>query len=307
MRFLITGGNGFIASHLAVAIKSRVHGSRITILDRQFNKDGVMGGGFKRIQGDLTTINSVDLPEVDIVIHAAALLGVDFVNSNPNEVVLQNTASFSALQGYLSNELVKFIFFSTSEVYGDGYDAVSHKSNINCASGQLSLPDLDKNRSSYALSKIIGEYMASRSKNSLILRPHNVYGTRMGNRHVIPNLIEKSLNSTARKNIEIFNPDHLRCFCHIDDAIDQIMYLIDNDKIGKFNIGNCNEPVTIQALTELIMKKTNVNAKITVNSENKDSPVFRQPEICIPKESYVSLSAGVDQMIDSFKIKQSWF
>ena len=100
----------------------------------------------------------------------------------------------------------------------------------------IPLPNLSVNRSSYALSKIVGEFMASRSDDYLCLRPHNIYGPNMGERHVIPNLIEKTIHARKTKTVEIFNPTHTRSFCYIDDAISQIILLLESSSIGNFNI-----------------------------------------------------------------------
>ena len=306
MKFLITGANGFIGSNLARRICAKVPNADITLLDLNISKKSLLEGDFTLIEKNLSNLSSADLPEVDVVFHAAALLGVDFVNSNPSAVVIENISSFLPLQKYLHDSDVRFVFFSTSEVYGDGHDKSSGLQMANSTSQCLKLPDLSRNRSSYALSKIVGEYISSRSSNYINLRPHNIYGTNMGNRHVIPNLIEKIWKLSNAKDLELFNPSHVRSFCYIDDAIDQILYLIDNEMVGTFNIGNPKEPIEMVNLANILLKKMDKKCTVVTSSETKGSPSFRRPEIDFIQKDYVNLNDGLDKMIKSFMISQSW-
>lgn len=303
MKFLITGANGFIGSNLAIRIKNELKYSEINLFDIKFDKKSLVGQEFNMIEGDLLNVTSDSLPDVDVVIHAAALLGVNFVNSNPAAVVLENISSFLAMRKYLDNPKVKFVFFSTSEVYGDGQTSCGRMIS-NSTSMDLLLPDLSDNRSSYALSKIVGEYISSRSPNHINLRPHNLYGRDMGNKHVIPNLIEKIWHLKGDSCLEIFNPDHVRSFCHIDDAIDQILYLIQADQVGNFNVGNPHEPTKIIDLAQFLLTKMNKTNKITILAGTHGSPSFRRPEIDYIEKDFIDLDKGLDVMIREFMSSQ---
>ena len=89
------------------------------------------------------------------------------------------------------------------------------------------------NRDAYYVSKAFNEKLVQfLNNNYLILRPHNIYGPRMGYRHVIPELIKKINQEKIKKNkTYVFSPSHKRAFCYIDDAIKQIIQLSFNKKV----------------------------------------------------------------------------
>ena len=97
MKFLISGANGFIGSNLALRIREKHPSSDITLVDMKFDNPKINEGDFRLIEGNLTKIDKKILPSADIVIHAAALLGVDFVTSNPISVILENISAFNPL------------------------------------------------------------------------------------------------------------------------------------------------------------------------------------------------------------------
>ena len=119
------------------------------------------------------------------------------------------------------------------------------------------------NRDSYFLSKFFGEKNCRNEwVKFLNLRPHNIYGPRMGKSHVIPELIEKiNLN---QKYVKIFSPDHKRAFCYIDDAIVQIVKLSLDRNINKktYNIGNMTQEIKIYDLAKKIKKLLNSKSSL---------------------------------------------
>ena len=191
-------------------------------------------------------------------------------------------------------------FFSTSEVYGDGRreNGLGGVENFeNDPSRSLQLPDLRDPRSSYPFSKIVGEFIANQFANSICLRPHNIYGPQMGERHVIPQLISKINNAQDGTSVPIYNPSHTRSFCFIDDAVQQIIHWIESDLTGPINIGNPHEPITIKELFELLNTKMNKKLLIMPEDKHLTSPHFRKPKIQLDNFSYISLSDGLSQMI----------
>ena len=145
------------------------------------------------------------------------------------------------------------------------------------------LYDLNSSRTSYSLSKVYGESMCHFSNlKYTIIRPHNIYGERMGISHVIPELVNKIKKMKKNQNLFLKFYDKKRCFCYIDDAINQILLLSKNNKsLNKtFNIGNNAEEIKIIDLVKLIIKIMKRNdIKIIKKNINVDSPSRRKPDL----------------------------
>ena len=191
----------------------------------------------------------------------AALLGVQNVLDNPYDVLslnfkmLDNVISFINL---LKNEPILY-FASTSEIYAGTLLAGGLKFPTPEQSN-LILPDLKLPRTSYMLSKIYGEAIChSCNFKSVILRPHNLYGPRMGMKHVIPQLI-KRINQTKRNEcLGVYSPNHKRTFCYIDDAVNQISALINQKNYENqiFNLGTQNPEINMKELALKLVKIMN--------------------------------------------------
>ena len=248
---LITGGNGFIGRNLVKRIRENYPQCEITVLDLKVNNSPSKNTKF--ITHDLAKEPLEISEEYDLIIHAAALLGVDNVIQDPLGTIFTNIMMLKNLETLLKdNHQSKLLFFSTSEVYDAGRKIIKNNQE-NDVNQNLLVPNLKHPRSSYALSKIIGEFWTNLHSNYLIVRPHNIYGRQMGDRHVIPSLIQKIKNAHLQNEfLQIQNYDHVRSFCFVEDAVDQIIWLLNNEKSGSFNIGNPNEPTTIYDLAVLI-------------------------------------------------------
>ena len=117
MRILVTGGNGFFGRRLIKRLLES--GAEVLSVDLCHSVAFDQHPNLSCINMDLASGVDQKLPLCDIVFHAAALLGVDFVEENPFETVLRNVTMFQALKENLLNPACHFVFFSTSEVYGD--------------------------------------------------------------------------------------------------------------------------------------------------------------------------------------------
>ena len=135
----------------------------------------------------------------------------------------------------------------------------------------------------------------------LILRPHNIYGPRMGFSHVIPELIKKA---KEKKVLEVYSPNHTRSFCYIDDAIEQIFRISNsNYKNEIFNIGNDNEEIKIISLAKKILCHLQLNKKIVQKNITKGSPSRRIPDIkkiskIIKIKNFISLDNGIRKILE---------
>lgn len=298
---LITGGNGFIGRNLVTKIRENHPECKVTALDLKANY--APRKNVEYITHDLAESPPKLREQYDLIIHAAALLGVDNVINDPLGTIFTNIIMLKNLEGLLkNNSQSKLVFFSTSEVYDAGRK-ITENNQGNDVNQNLVVPSLKHPRSSYALSKIIGEFWASLHGNYLIVRPHNIYGPQMGDRHVIPSLIQKIKNAHSQSQfLQIRNYNHVRSFCFVEDAVDQIIWLLNKEKSGCFNIGNSAEPTTIHDLAVLISKKIGADSTLIKfgDTDVQGSTTFRKPVI-IPELTYLSsttLSDGIGYLVD---------
>jgi len=291
LKILISGGAGFIGYHLACKFLKENH--NVTLIDN-LNKTGidselknlVNNKNIKLIKKNLeNTEELLDLPDdFEIVIHLAAILGVQNVIDNSFKVLDLNVKMLSNML-YLAQKqkrLYKFLFASTSEVYAGTLE----KSLLEVPTPENSyilLPDLNMPRTSYMLSKIYGEAMCIASGLPIInIRPHNIYGPRMGFSHVIPQIIKRVIDTKIGGRLGVYSPKHTRVFCYIDDATSLIYKLLFNTKDESIttNLGNDSPEINIYNLVKKILKKMNrEDIQLFDLPETDGSPKRRAPNI----------------------------
>ena len=301
-KILLTGGAGFIGFSLAKILSKKF---RITILDiKKKNKleYEILNFLKKKKINYHTSLKSFKKKKFDYVFHLAATLGVEKVYNNPFNTFLNNTFPLIEILNYCRNK-VKVIFFSTSEVYSPLIHSKKTKFPIK-EDQDLLISSKTIKRDAYYLSKIFCEKILEiKTSNFIILRPHNIYGPRMGNSHVIPNLINKLNN--GKKKVSVYSPSHTRAFCYIDDAVNQIVRLAFSKKnYGKiFNIGNQSDEIKIFDLAKKIKEKINSASKLTKNKNTEGSPVRRVPSMkktlnVTGYKNKFSLDEGIDKTIE---------
>ena len=182
----------------------------------------------------------------------------------------------------LNKNLKRFIYTSTSEVYAGtlkSYGLVFPTPE----STELVIPSLSKPRTSYMLSKLYGEALCYSSGLPItIIRPHNIYGPRMGFSHVIPELFMRINKLKLKENLEVFSPSHKRVFCFIEDAVELIISLLksDNQNVLTFNLGNDDAEINMRDLAKIILNLMNRNdIKIVDGKDTDGSPSRRMPNI----------------------------
>ncbi|MCZ7393810.1 MAG: NAD-dependent epimerase/dehydratase family protein [Candidatus Methanoperedens sp.] len=291
-KILVTGGAGFIGYHL---IKELIQQGKNEIHVVDNLSRGRMDSDFEAfinnsqiefIHADLTDLQSfsrLDL-DYDFIYHLAAVIGVKNVINNPDKVLHVNIVSTLNLFEWVKNNhkhLKKILFSSTSEVYAGTMKhygvSVPTDETVN-----LTVEDITSPRTTYGLSKIIGEsvcfsYYKKYNIPITIVRYHNVYGPRMGFAHVIPELMIRAYN--AKDCLEIYSPNHSRAFCYIDDAVQATIKLAESkDSTGHIvNVGNSENEVTIDILARKIIELINPTLKIRYMDVQEGSTRRRCP------------------------------
>jgi UDP-glucose 4-epimerase len=302
-KILITGGAGFIGYHLT---KSLYKNNKLFLFDNleRGQKDkslkNMLNKNVKFINKDLTKPINLKIKNISWVFHLAAKVGVKNVIESPLKTLETNTLSLVNTINFLKKNNFKgrFVFFSTSEVYSPLIFKKLAKQPISEIK-DLIIPRDVKSRDSYYLSKIFGEKLVQLSGfNYNIVRPHNIYGPRMGSSHVIPELIKKISN---KNKATIQSPSHKRAFCFIDDAVKQILKITKSDKKNTtFNIGNPTEEIKMLELAKKIKLLINsksllLNGKITLGSPPRRVPSIQK---LVKIANFTNLDFGLRKTIE---------
>ena len=275
MHVLITGGAGFIGSHLAEAMLNQ--GRRVTIVDN------LSTGSLKNIDDLLgkknlcfvheTIMNETVMDrlvsECDVIIHLAAAVGVELIIKDPVLTIETNLLGTEMVLKMARRYRKKVLLASTSEVYGkNGSDAFEEGDD------RLYGPTT-KNRWCYAESKVIDEFLAFAYHKQfglqvIICRFFNTVGLRQTGSYgmVIPRLVSQAIRGEP---LTVYGDgQQSRCFCNVRDVIRAIITLIDEPKaIGEiFNIGS-QEEVTIMELAERILRISGSKSSIVKIPYNK--------------------------------------
>ncbi len=269
MRNLITGGAGFIGSHLAEALIAR--GDEVFILDdlstgsveniRHLKKYDRFHHVFDSIMNKHLLAEMVD--ECDVVFHLAAAVGVRLIVESPVRTIETNVHGTQFVLDAASKKKKLVFAASTSEVYGKS-DKVPFLEDADLVLGPTS-----KGRWSYAASKALDEFLAlsywkEKKQPVVIARLFNTVGPRQTGRYgmVLPNFVSQALDGEP---ITVFGTgQQSRCFCDVRDSVQAIMRLVACEKaIGEvINIGNTHE-ITIEGLAHLVKQRTNSSSPIT--------------------------------------------
>lgn len=252
---LVTGGAGFIGSNL---VNRLIRDSKkVVIFDNEFRGsfDNVSDKNVQLVRGDITKPDDWNsLPDdITSIFHMGAINGTKFFYEIPEKVLEVNVKGvINMLEYAIGNKVEEVLFASSSEVYGIPSHFPTNETEI------LKIPDPLNPRYSYSGSKIIGElfcinYGRKYGLRNTIVRYHNVYGPRMGNEHVIPQLIRK----LVRKEEFVLEGDgtESRSFCYVDDAVEATIIASRDKSIEDriFNIGNPEE-VSISSLAQQLIE-----------------------------------------------------
>ena len=221
-----------------------------------------------------------------------------------NTSMLINVISLASQQRNLS----RFVFASTSEVYA-GTLQYFDLPFPTPEDTPLAVTDVKHPRTGYMLSKIYGEALCRQSGlPNTIVRPHNIYGPRMGMAHVIPEQLKKIYEAKAGSNVEVHSSDHRRCFCYVSDAVEMLNRIVYENNCAEevLNIGSQGPEVTIQEVAEICIETVGKNLTIRPMPAVAGSPTRRCPDMSrirelIGYESTVDLTEGVKKTWQWYK------
>ena len=304
MKHLITGGAGFIGSHLANILLKKEE--KVYCLDNFYTGDLKNIEQFKN-NANFELINqNVEKPIkliVDKIWHLACPGSPDFHQNYPLETSTSNAiGTFNMLN--LAKEIkAEFLLTSTSEIYGN---STVHPQNENY-NGSVNCNGI---RSCYSEGKRFAESLTFNFSRIYKIKVHvarifNTYGPGMkiNDGRVISNFICQALQN---KPINIYGGgDNTRSFCYIEDLVNGLTKLMNSNYFGAINLGN-NEEISILDLAGLISKK--INKKVRINHENprKEDIKFRKPDLSLAKkelnwEPKVNLENGIQHTINYFQ------
>jgi UDP-glucose 4-epimerase len=309
---IITGGAGFIGYHLAKNLSSKKY--KVYILDNlsrgkiDFDfKNLLKLNNIKFIKTDLRKKIKMSISNPRYVFHLAGSVGVKNISRNPYESFMNNIITLKNVLDFCKKfKRTKIILFSTSEVYSPLIKKKQVKFPIK-ENNEIILQNNNISRDSYYISKAFNEKLTQFSKlRHLILRPHNIFGPRMGYSHVIPELTKKIFLKKNLKNSKtiIFSPNHKRAFCYIEDAVNQIIKLSFNNSLKNttFNIGNMREEIRMIDLAKTLKEKIKSKTKLIKGTVTEGSPSRRVPDMsktfkATKKLRLTKLSEGLDKTI----------
>lgn len=229
-KVLLLGGAGFIGYNITKYLAENRNYS-LTIADSfaRGKQDELFNAliskhGIKVVAGDYTDPETFDLldKEYDQVYMLASVVGVDNANSIPHEIIRINTALiYNTLEWVRRSKIGKVLFTSTSECYAGTIDAFGYTIPTP-EEVPLCIEDISHPRFTYAVTKMLGEsgflnYGRMLGFEITVVRYHNVYGPRMGFKHVIPHLVVRFRK--GEEPFKVYGHDQTRAFCYITDAV----------------------------------------------------------------------------------------
>ena len=268
MRYLITGGAGFIGSHLAERLLDR--GDHVVLLDNL--STGSMENvrhlkNSKRMEYHLDSIENKQLiaelvDDADVIVHLAAAVGVRLIVESPVRTIETNVNGTQLILEAAEKKRKLVLTASTSEVYGKSTQVPFREE------ADLVLGPTTKGRWSYAASKALDEFLAlsywkEKKVPVIVVRLFNTVGPRQTGRYgmVLPNFVRQALENGT---ISVYGDGkQSRCFCDVRDTVHALMKLMDTERsVGEVvNIGNTEE-ITIEDLARRVKQRTGSTSEI---------------------------------------------
>jgi UDP-glucose 4-epimerase len=299
VKYLVTGGSGFIGSHLTAALLNR--GDSVVVLDdlstgSAKNLEGVASNSnLEIVSGSILDIALVDslVAKVDHVLHLAAAVGVFNIVNDPLKSLQTNIGGTENVLDACAKHGKSFFLTSSSEIYGKNTNVPLHEESDRIVGSPL------KSRWSYSEAKAIDESLAffHYTQNKLparIVRLFNTVGPRQIGQYgmVVPRFVSAAISGEA---ISVYGDGkQSRAFCHIDDVIEALLLVIDSPKaIGQvYNVGN-NFEISIADLAKKVIEVTSSSSKLEFKSyADAYGPGFEDLERRVPDISKAERDLG---------------
>ena len=268
MRFLITGGAGFIGSHLAERLLDR--GDSVVLLDnlstgsveniRHLKTSPRMAYHLDNIENRQLVAELVD--DADIIVHLAAAVGVKLIVESPVRTIETNVNGTQQILEAACKKRKLVLTASTSEVYGKNTNVPFHED------ADLVLGPTTKGRWSYAASKALDEFLAlsywkEKKLPVIVVRLFNTVGPRQTGRYgmVLPNFVKSAI---ANQAIHVYGSgQQSRCFCDVRDTVEALVRLMSTSRaIGEVvNVGNTEE-ISIEGLAHRVKERTGSSSPV---------------------------------------------
>ncbi|MFU0823720.1 NAD-dependent epimerase/dehydratase family protein [Clostridium sp.] len=312
-KVLLTGGAGFIGTRICNLLYEN---NEILIYDN-LNRNSIKNTNLldktnvKLVQGNILDFNYlksvIDGFRPNIVIHLAAVAGIDTVIKNPVTTMKVNMiGTYNILEAVKDLNLDRFIDFSTSEVFGSYAYKVDEQHTTNLA-------PVGEARWTYSVSKLAGEHLThSYHKEygipSVSIRPFNIYGPGQVGEGAIHQFV---LRAIKNEQMQVHGDgDQIRSWCYIDDFVDGIMLCLTKEEaIGNsFNIGNPRGTITISMLAHLIKRIADSKSEIVYVPKNYIDVELRIPSIekaqrLLGYEPKYDLALGLEKTIEWYRRK----
>ncbi|MDC0444476.1 SDR family oxidoreductase [Alphaproteobacteria bacterium] len=305
-RILVTGGAGFLGSHLCAELISEGH--EVLCLDNFYTgtksniKSLMVNENFEVLRHD---VNIPIYVEVDEVFNLACPASPIHYQSDPIQTTKTSVIGAFNMLGLAKRLNIKILQASTSEVYGNPVQTPQRETywgNVNPI-GLRACYDEGKR----CAETLFSDYRRRHGVNTKIARIFNTYGPNMsvGDGRVVSNFIVQALRN---QNITVYGDgSQTRSFCYVSDQIRGLRALMDapKDICGPINIGNPDE-ITVRTLAETILQMTKSKSKIIFKDLPQDDPTQRCPDISKANEELsweprVQLSEGLDRTIRYFQ------
>ena len=297
MKYLITGGAGFIGSHLTESLIAR--GDQVVILDNLStgSANNLIGGQGKIEfnQGDILDGSVIDklVSQSDYVVHLAAALGVFNIVNKPLESLKTNLQGSEVVLEACDKYRKPVLVASSSEIYGKNDKVPLNEEDDRIIGHPL------KSRWSYSEAKAVDEslayfYYLGNKLPIRIIRFFNTVGPRQVGHYgmVLPRFVSAALKNEP---LPVYGSgDQIRCFCHVDDAVRALLLVMDSNKaIGEvFNVGN-NQQISIMELAKKVIEITGSNSSIEKLAYEKAYPEgFEDMQRRVPDISKINRVLG---------------